>query len=239
MPTLIDHPLGRFWVWPDSVGRDLQRGGFWDEHLRPAMDAADPSGWALDLGASTGWFTVYLARRFAHVLAVEAHPTTYRLLLQTLAMNHLLGGGVVTPMWVAAYDRPATLRMATEAEIGWTLPSYVHLDGAVCASGVAFRPDGIQPDHLQVAALPVDDLVPPTARVTLIKVDVQGCDLRALHGLSKTIARCRPPVLFEYEAISQDWHGDGLEAYLAFFAEREYTVAQVHPSFQDYLAVPR
>ena len=231
MPQLIAHPLGQFWVWPDSVGRDLMEGGFWDEHLRPTLDRGDPAGWALDLGASTGFLTTYLARRYAHVLAVEAHPTTYQLLLKTLALNELLEQ--VTPYHCAAYDQVGFLRMCTEGEIGWTLPSQTDLDGAVCASGVAFC-DGTT--GLVVPALPIDALVPPTVAVSLIKCDVQGCDLRALRGLTHTLARCRPLVVFEYESISADWHHDPLEDYFTFFHALQYRVTQVHPNFQDYLA---
>ena len=42
-----------------------------DQQIQPAIDSADVTGAALDLGANIGWFTVYMARRFAKVLAWE------------------------------------------------------------------------------------------------------------------------------------------------------------------------
>jgi FkbM family methyltransferase len=233
MPLLIDHPLGPFWAWPDSIGKALQRGEFWDSHLRPAMDAGDADGWALDLGASTGWFTVYLAKRYRGVLAVEAHPATGELLEQTITLHKLTN---VVTVHAAAYDRSGSLRMATGAELGWSLPSQTDLEEATCASGIAFRPDDAA--GLRVNAYPMDLVVPVDVRVSFIKVDCQGCDLRALKGLVHTIARCRPVIVFEYEAISEQWHGDRFEDYLSFLGGLGYRVEQIDPSFQDYLATP-
>jgi len=235
MPILVTHALGQFWAWPDSVGKALQRGEFWDAHLSPAMDSADPNGWALDLGASTGWFTVYLAKRYRAVLAVEAHPTTFQLLQRTIELHEVRN---VVAVQAAAFNRRTQLRMGTEVEMGWSLPSQIDLEDAVCASGVAFRTadDGIS--GLMVQAVPIDTVVGHAMHVTFIKIDVQGCDLRALKGLSQTIARCRPTIVFEYESISHDWHGDAFDDYLAFFQDFNYRVDQIDPAFQDFLAVP-
>jgi hypothetical protein len=126
--------------------------------------------------------------------------------------------------------------MATAEEIGWSIPDYRDPRHATVASAIAFldRPG----TTLSTCAVAVDTLIPADTHVTFIKIDVQGCDLRALRGLRQTLDRCRPPVVFEYEGISADWHGDPFEAYLAFFLERQYTVQQIQIGMSDFLALP-
>lgn len=237
MPRLIQHLLdGPFWAWFDPVGDAIAMGGFWDVHLRDYFDQGDPAGWAIDLGANTGFLTTYLARRYAHVLAVEAHPTTFALLCKTLGLQDLFDS--VTPVWAAAWDATCMVRLCTEGEAGWALPSPTDLDQAGCASAVAFRP-ATEKEGFQVPALAVDQLIPPTVKVSLIKVDVQNADLKAIRGLAQTIERDRPIVLFEYEINSESWHGDALTDYFDWFAQRNYQVTQIVPHLQDYVAVPQ
>jgi FkbM family methyltransferase len=46
----------------------------------------------------------------------------------------------------------------------------------------------------------LDTLLAPEQRVDFIKIDVEGAELSVLHGAKETLARWRPPVLFESTA---------------------------------------
>ncbi len=241
MPRIVTGPYGTFHAWnQDIVGQTIATGVFWDEQIRSALDEADVSGTALDLGANIGFFTVYLARRFARVLAVEAHPETYKLLVKNAKENQLNMNR--TALWYgAAYDRETTLHLAPEKWLGFPLPSETDLDQTSSSASVAFAPTG---EGLAVPAFPVDPLVqsyqhdgwPP---VTCIKVDCQGCDLRAIVGLQETITRDRPIVVFEFEGAPSRWHGDTLKDYEAFFAAHHYSVERIREDLWDYVARPR
>lgn len=221
-------PLGNFDCYDEgTIPRALQAGQWWDVHLRPTLDAAR-LGWALDLGAHIGWFTVYLAQRHQRVVAVEPYPSTFQWLDQNLRRWHA-GALPYTSYWpVAAYSHPCYLQFATENERtdpgGWSfvpVPTTEH--------GVV-RP--------LLPAVALDDYLPPDAPVTLIKADCQGADLRALRGLTLTIARCRPLIVFEWEEGMAAWHGDTWEDYLRFFHTHRYTVTRISESFWDYEARP-
>jgi len=57
----VTGPWGSFRAWDhDILGNAIAKGEFWDQQIQPFIDEADSTGWALDLGANIGWFTVYM-----------------------------------------------------------------------------------------------------------------------------------------------------------------------------------
>lgn len=239
MPRRVHTLHGTFTGWSgDHLTTVLATGQFWDEQIRGAIDSADTAGTALDLGASIGWFSLYMARRFARVVAVEAHPDTYTLLRQNMKENHV-DPQLVHTLWGAAYDRATTLKLVTDARFGFQLPEN-GLDHTPNASAIVFMPDG---EGVEVPAFPLDPWVTTQQeggwpKVTCIKVDCQGCDLRAIRGLRVTIARDRPVVIFEFEGGASLAHGDTLQAYLEFFNVLAYTVERIRDDLWDFVARP-
>jgi FkbM family methyltransferase len=230
---LVESCRGPFWVWDqDHQGQQLEAKTWWDQHLQPAIDRvafAHGDGWAIDLGASVGWFTTYFAEKFQRVIAVEAHPGTFVLLERNVFELRGLRNAELHNL--AAFDRSAPMAWVSDAQIGWPIPMDLNLTPNASSVALEVRGGG------SIPAVAMDSLFWTGDPVVLIKVDVQGCDLRALYGLSDTIARCRPTILFEFEEAASSWHGDTWEDYLAFFAARDYEVSHIHAL--DYLAVPR
>jgi len=247
MTRIVKSPHGAttWHTWNcDTVGQIIATGQFWDQQIQPAIDSADVAGTALDLGANIGWFTVYMARRFAKVLAVEAHPGTYALLEQNVVENGVDANTVA--LEGAAFDRHDLLHLAPGETVGFAIPSETDLDETPGAASIAFAPPGEHLDRLPVSAFPLDPVVTTLQRaphhwprVTCIKVDCQGCDLRALHGLRVTIARDRPVVIYEFEGLPSRWHGDALDDYDAFFDALGYDTARIRLDLWDYVARPR
>lgn len=222
----IQSVCGPFWVWEsDHLGQVLESGAFWDAHLLPFLEEA-PRGWALDLGANVGVFSRWLAQRHDHVLAVEAHPTT----------NAMLGLNVPEAEIHSrvAYDRAAWFRVAATDTVGWQTSDLARSPNASSIPFVRVFDN----DADTFLGGPVDELVPWDAPVTVIKCDVQGCDLRALRGLRQTIARCRPLILFEFEEQASSWHGDDWSDYVTFFEQMRYTVERIRGDIWDFVARP-
>lgn len=236
-PILVEHPLGLFQAWPDIVGHMLQTGVFWDEQVKRVLDAGDPGGWAIDLGANIGFHTVYLARRYAQVIAVEAHPSTYQLLVQNLRVNGV--HDKVHPWNVAAYDRLIEMALAPAEWVGWPIPDALDLSTCTYGSSVAFMPTDKLPQTPLVKGVPIDTLVPPEAPIQVIKCDVQGCDLRALMGLERTIRQWRPYICYEVETGASVWHGDDLAAHEAWFTTLDYEVELIQAGLWDFAAWPK
>jgi FkbM family methyltransferase len=79
--------------------------------------------------------------------------------------------------------------------------------------------------------------------VGLIKCDAQGSDYYVLKGAAKTIARCRPVIVFEYEEELSRLHDKKLADFEDYFEVLGYDVkllaAQCEGKQSDYIATPR
>ncbi len=219
---ILDTLLGPFTVYDHgTITRALQEGQWWDDHLKPILDEADP-GVAIDIGAHVGWFTIYLAQRHAQVIAVEPYPSSFALLRANVARRPGLAHIIQT--WpVAAYDRVSTLRFDARND-------------PTDAGGFGFTPTEVTGPS--VAGMALDPYL-TQAGVTVIKCDAQGADLRALKGLEQTIRRCRPLIIFEWEEGMAAWQGDRWQDYLDFFERLNYGVERITPDYYDYTARPR
>jgi FkbM family methyltransferase len=111
------------------------------------------------------------------VYTFEFVPDNLRLLRQNLASNPNLARRI-EPVEVAMSD--VSGQMVHFTPFG---PA-TQVDASVSASGM----DGV------VATLSIDDLVTQRGlgRVDFIKMDIEGSELRALHGAEKTLRRFRP-----------------------------------------------
>lgn len=68
------------------------------------------------------------------------------------------------------------------------------------------RPDETVAE-IRVRTARLDDLIPETEVVALIKIDVEGAELQVLRGAAGTIRRCRPVVIFEHGSGGADCYG--------------------------------
>lgn len=225
---LLSTLLGRFTVYAEgTITRALEAGQWWDDHLKPILDEADPAGWAIDIGAHFGWFTCYLGERHQRVVAVEPYPQSFALLLENVQRRSWLEHVQCWP--VAAYDAVTRLEFA---------PNNDQTDAGAFGFTPLF-PSGPVSDVV-VPALPLSQYLEPLQpHVTVIKCDAQGADLHALKGLTQTIRRCRPLIVFEWEEGMAAWQGDYWGHYEDFFQALGYTVERIVPDYWDYVARPK
>lgn len=197
---------GPLWTQPDDrvIAPALARTGVWEPgeaQLLETLVRRRP-GWFVDLGAHVGYHSCRLLARQAtrKVVAVEANPRTFALLLRNLARFQSWAQGFN----LAAWDRPGTLQLR-HAEPG---------------NGGDYRVGGSE--GFAVDAAPMDNVVRqlPHPTVGVIKSDLQGRDHIALRGLTETLRLHRPDVVCEFDpAMIEDAPGrespaDVLEWYL-------------------------
>lgn len=232
----VDTAFGALLCWNDTVGRALNTGVFWDAQIREALEEGDPRGWALDIGANIGWFSLSLAERYAGVIAVEAHPETYMLLLANIAQSG--SRRRIFAHQHAAYDAVVSLTLASPAAVGWKWDGSYDLTHCPHPASIVYQPAAAG-EPVYAIGMPLDRILDPDMPVSVIKVDAQGCDLRALRGLRETITRWRPIIVFEYEGPASAWNGCTWGDYMNFFRELRYTVARIREDLWDYVARPQ
>lgn len=135
----------------------------------------------VDVGANVGLHALAIARHVADggaVIAFEPHPSNHRLLVHNLEQNRLRHA-VAENLGLA--DAPATLT------------------GTACAGGGNWSLASQGEYQFEVRLLRLDDYWRdhPLPRLDLMKIDVEGAEVRVLRGARQTIARFRPLIVFE------------------------------------------
>jgi FkbM family methyltransferase len=147
----------------------------------------------VDVGAGKGEDTVAFSKYVGlggRVIAIEAHPVTYRCLRVFCELNHLQN---VTPLNYAITDRagPVTIE-STEA---WQTNSVVH--GGRNGTAVP----GITLDEI-VASERIE-------RIDLLKMNIEGAEASAIKGMSKTLQITRALCISCHDFRAARGHGDG------------------------------
>ena len=153
---------------------------FWlDRHFRPADSTLlrrylRPGATFVDVGANVGYLSLLAWTRVGpagRVVAIEAHPRTYRFLAGNVALN---GFGVDTHN-VAIGRQPG--------ELFFTSLRSDDQNRAIPESEA--RRSGVR-----VAVTTLDRLLGGTD-VDLLKVDTEGFEVHVLEGSTETLTRCR------------------------------------------------
>jgi FkbM family methyltransferase len=170
---------------------------FFDRALRPGMTV-------VDIGANEGLYTLFAGRRIGpsgRLIAVEPSSRERAILQANLARNRLRNVTVV-PHALADTLGKAELKIASKEHSGHnTLGHLVYKDDAVvdCEEVVVETFDGL-----------VERL--GLTRVDVVKIDVEGAELRLLSGGRNLLSRQRPILLIEANDEALKRQGASTEA---------------------------
>jgi FkbM family methyltransferase len=139
-----------------------------------------------DVGANIGVFTVEVARSLGpsgQVIAFEPAPGAFAILLRNIELNRL---GNVTAIAVGLADVAGPRQLYLRPAINLGAASFVAQPGTA--------PDAV------VGLWRLDDLVARRRLPdpTVVKVDVEGFELRVLRGAVELIERARPVIITEW-----------------------------------------
>ncbi len=187
-------------------GRRLYAYGFCEPASRALRALARPGDVVLDGGANIGLFTVLAATCVGpegRVVACEPAPATMALLRENVERNGLAH---------------VALREAALADAPGRLTLRVFDPGSGYSS---FAPaDAAGAGEVEVDVTTLDDLAGDLLdRVALVKLDVEGAELRALGGAPALLAGPRPDFIVELEA--------------EHLARQDSSVADVQALFED------
>jgi FkbM family methyltransferase len=158
---------------------NLLGGGVYEmDNLEVLFSYLKPDSVVLDIGANLGFFSLQLSKRLrgkGHVHAFEPHPGLQDLANRTIHVNGLRKVVTIHGFGLSDSEGPAQL----------LYPRH-HLGGG------RLRPTGWQPNReddftvIDSHLRRLDDVL-PDARVDLVKIDVEGHELRVLRGMRRTI----------------------------------------------------
>ena len=169
-----------------------------------------------DIGANIGLYTVVAAKQGAFVIAFEPHAANIQSLLTNVRLNGLLDRVVVSPRPLADLARVLDFNYfslepgSSDSQLGHTRSE----------KGPSFTPVRIQ----MMMATTLDTVVydegarPPS----LIKLDVDGNELRILHGGSKLLDSGA------VRSIQVEMHPNSDQAIAAYMEQSGYGLVERH-----------
>jgi FkbM family methyltransferase len=180
----------------DPLGRHLRQRGIFDPLVcETLLRLTDPGETVLDVGANIGHMTSLLAYAVGgrgRVIAFEPHPDTFALLRRnTTEWSALAGWPTIEIRQVGLSDRNGIATLATDV--------YDINQGAPSLEPRGERGETMDEHSVQVQRL--DDILNDAAGVGVMKLDIEGHELQALHGASALLStgRIRDIVFEEHE----------------------------------------
>ncbi len=211
--------------WIDGIKLDLRMGTdiarlvFRAGEIDPnefsfLADVLKPGMCVVDVGANEGLFTLFFRKRVGpggRVIALEPSERELIHLKRNLRINRFLDVDVV-PLAVGDHVGRARLSLAEAGHAGHN------------ALGTPAAPWVSVVDQVEVEVSTLDTLSDARnwPRIDLIKMDIEGSELRALRGADRLLARDRPMLLLEAEQESLSLRGASFSELLSWLAARKY-----------------
>jgi len=193
-PTLVEVQPGiRFILDPnDYLDQTLLMTGSWESDSWEIVDEYLPTGGTfVDVGAHVGYYSVKAARKVGEkgaVVAIEPNPRIVERLRTNVELSDFRQ--VISIQPVAAFDHISKLTLFLSPGADTSQASLSAKNASVYGSS---------PGSVTVEALPIDDIIERAnvKRVDVIKLDIEGAELKALRGANRTLKNYRPVLVVE------------------------------------------
>jgi FkbM family methyltransferase len=177
MPFMHASLRGRWWI-AGSGNKSYWLGLYEVETRRCIEERVERGDVVFDIGAHHGLYTLLASKlvgRTGMVVAFEPLPANVTVLEKHIRMNHI---GNARVLRAAASDTSGTEPFSTRLS---------HWEGNL-------SPDG----DVEVRTVAIDDIVgDEVAPPNVIKIDVEGSEVRVLRGARRTLLKHRPVVVLE------------------------------------------
>ena len=233
----INERIGDF-VFPHNAQTEIRNHPMHDvihkyisETLRPWIKE---NTCVLDIGANFGFTSCLFASLLnelngGKVIAFEASPIVYPFLKENLENNisNKFENVEVETYWGAVYDTLTT--------VSFPQPTPEFGEYGMYGVGVSARvKKGRSGKYWKIPTLTIDSLN-LSEKISAIKIDIQGADLKALMGAKETIIRNQCAILFEFESKMET--DSTINDFINFFDSIDYGI--VKSIKHDYLVLPK
>lgn len=221
-------------IYPgNEVYRALYVRGIYDPNFIIAVNSLlNRGGTFIDAGANIGHFSLLASEvvgKEGHVIAIEPSSRDYNRLLDNIKINGL--ENVISPYRFALSDVNegiAKLSIACEERSALnTIGSEFGVKGV----------DEVQVEDVSLATLDSFVVNSGLTRVEVLKLDIEGSELKALKGATDTISRFRPAIMIGVNASSLKACGatrEEIQKFMRGFRYRMYKITYT-PRFEFVL----
>lgn len=166
-----------------------------------------------EIGAFQGILTLFFSSRAAEVIAYEPNPPSYARVLQNLGLN---GRANVRVRNLAVGDRAGSITLLSDPLMPGGTSGDPAVAGQIGSSSAVTTVD--------VRVVTIDDEI-ASARLPppdFVKVDIEGMELAALRGMTRTLERHRPDLYLEMHGATIAHKEANVTAIVQFLTERGY-----------------
>lgn len=196
--ALVDkkHPKYKVCVLSDDlIGRSFAVTGAYEEAGVAAVEWLCDQGYIqksqestfVDIGANIGTYSLALATQFKAILAFEPHPVVSRVLELNKTINNF-NNISIQPYGLSNLDNEAKLYEPIKNAGGSSLEHR--------SSGFSYT---VQIKHASAAVRKLK-----SSKVSFIKMDVEGHELKVMQGLKELLIQDRPVVAFEANDLERN-----------------------------------
>lgn len=197
----------------DFIDRWLYTGADFEPHIVRLFIKILRKGDAfLDLGANIGYFSMIASNQIGedgYVYSFEPNPQTLAKLKRNITLNKKRN--------LIVYDKAVSDQ---QGEIYFNIPI-----ATIKNSGRAsIRPIEESYSSIKVQTVVLDELINEFKPLRLIKMDIEGAEALALHGMINIIERDRPFLIMELSDAYLKQLGSSADAVIAFLKKLSYTI---------------
>jgi FkbM family methyltransferase len=197
----------------------LMKFGLYEPEGLFAVDSRlSPGDVFVDVGANCGVYTLFAARAVGPsgiVVAFEPSAREFARLAANVALNRL---AQVRLHRAAASDAPGNVRLAIAEP-----PFAGHNTMAERFAYASVRRHGVE----EVRAVALDEALADLPRLAMIKLDIEGAELRALSGAEATLARFSPALLLEIYGDALAANGTSVLALVSWLVAHGYRLYDI------------
>jgi FkbM family methyltransferase len=212
------------------IGAPIIRGELYEAHIvRELHQLLKPGMAFVDLGANIGYFSLLAAALVGptgRVMAFEPNLENCELIKLSIRANQFEHAHVHP---FAVSDREQDVLLEIYGSNGAIIPeAEAHQRDLTHTQSLDDDESAVK--FILAKAIVLDDFLRDTERIDVIKIDIEGGELRALQGMSALIERHRPVIVSEFApTMLERQSGVNGEAYLRELHEREYDLHVIGP----------
>lgn len=184
-----------------------------------------PDSVVLDAGANYGQMSILFSKLFSNILvySFEASMFTFNILSKNAQLN---SKNIKTINCVLSNSNGEEYLKKPSLKKYGTYGSEV----------VEFSSDELNRYHKKTLIKKIDDFI-FEKKVSFMKIDVEGWDLKVLEGSIKTIEQNRMPIIFEYAPEYQEKMNYSFDDYVNFFKSLNYKFLTTKNN--NFLVIPK
>lgn len=212
--TFVDTPLA---AWPNGYRELFLHGSMDHKELRPWRRILRPGDAVVDGGANYGYWTLVASRLIGprgRVFSFEANPATAARLSANVAASGC-GNVHVYSFALGAAEGSAEIHAAADNPIAGHASLHRH-EGWSWADAVKVR-------LARMDDVADNDRWPP---IRLIKLDIEGAELSALHGMERILRRDKPFLTVEWNVSAAGGFGYHPRETIEFLRQLDFDLVQ-------------